>query len=143
MAEVLIIGAGPAGLTAAYELARLGRRATLLEAHDQVGGLACTVNYRGYRFDIGGHRFFSKVPLINDLWQEILGEEFLLRPRMSRIYYNQHFFDYPLKPLNALVGLGPVESLLVGLSYFRAQCAKTQDEKTFEDWVSNRFGHRL
>ena len=104
-ANTVIIGAGPAGLTAAYELRKRGHSASVLEASTQVGGLSRTENYRGYRFDIGGHRFFSKVPLINDLWQEILGEEFLLRPRLSRIYYNQHFFDYPLKPLNALVGL--------------------------------------
>jgi protoporphyrinogen oxidase len=143
MAEVLIIGAGPAGLTAAYELAKLGRRATLLEADDQVGGLSCTVNYRGYRFDIGGHRFFSKIPLINDLWHEILGEDFLLRPRLSRIYYREHFFDYPLKALNALTGLGPVEALLVMLSYTKAKLLPSAEETNFEQWVSNRFGHRL
>ena len=96
-ASAVIIGAGPAGLTAAYELTKLGFRATLLEADHQVGGLSRTVQYRGYRFDIGGHRFFSKVPRINTLWQEILGEEFLLRPRLSRIHYDGHFFDYPLK----------------------------------------------
>jgi protoporphyrinogen oxidase len=143
MAEVLIIGAGPAGLTAAYELAKLGQRATLLEADDQVGGLSCTVNYRGYRFDIGGHRFFSKIPLINDLWHEILGEDFLLRPRLSRIYYREHFFDYPLKALNALTGLGPVEALLVMLSYTKAKLLPSAEETNFEQWVSNRFGHRL
>jgi protoporphyrinogen oxidase len=143
MAEVLIIGAGPAGLTAAYELAKLGRRATLLEADDQVGGLSCTVNYRGYRFDIGGHRFFSKIPLINDLWHEILGEDFLLRPRLSRIYYREHFFDYPLKALNALTGLGPVEALLIMLSYTKAKLLPSAEETNFEQWVSNRFGHRL
>jgi protoporphyrinogen oxidase len=141
--NTVIIGAGPAGLTAAYELNKLGLKASLLEAAAQVGGLSRTENYRGFRFDIGGHRFFSKVPLINDLWQEILGDEFLLRPRLSRIYYNRHFFDYPLKPLNALSGLGPIESVLVGLSYLHAQCFKHGDEKTFEEWVSNRFGHRL
>ncbi len=90
--NTVIIGAGPAGLTAAYELSKRGLTASVLEASTQVGGLSRTENYRGYRFDIGGHRFFSKVPLINELWQEILGEEFLLRPRLSRIYYNQRFF---------------------------------------------------
>jgi protoporphyrinogen oxidase len=139
----VIIGAGPAGLTAAYELGKRGVTSTVLEASDQVGGISRTVNYHGYRFDIGGHRFFSKVPLINELWQEILGEEFLLRPRISRIYYNQHFFDYPLKPLNALAGLGPLESFLIGLSYVKAKFFHIHDEKTFEQWVSNRFGHRL
>ncbi len=139
----VVIGAGPAGLTAAYELKKRGVSAAVLEASTQVGGLSRTANYRGYRFDIGGHRFFSKVPLINELWQEILGEEFLLRPRLSRIYYNQHFFNYPLKPLNALAGLGPVESLLIGLSYLRAKLVHHHEDRTFEDWVSNRFGDRL
>ena len=141
--SAVIIGAGPAGLTAAYELSKRGVTASVLEGSDQVGGLSRTANYRGYRFDIGGHRFFSKVPLINELWREMLSEEFLLRPRLSRIYYNQYFFDYPLKPLNALVGLGPVESLLIGLSYLRARFVHIHDEKSFEEWVSNRFGHRL
>src|SRR5439155_14637224 len=118
---VLIIGAGPAGLTAAYELAKLGLQSVVLEADSQVGGLARTVNYRGYRFDIGGHRFFSKVPLINELWQEMLGEDFLVRPRLSRIHYDGRFFAYPLQALDALVGLGPVEALLVGLSYTKAR----------------------
>ena len=142
-ANTVIIGAGPAGLTAAYELKKLGHSAAVLEASSQVGGLSRTENYRGYRFDIGGHRFFSKVPLVNALWHEVLGEEFLLRRRLSRIYYNQRFFDYPLKPLNALLGLGPVESFLIGLSYLRAQLVKGEDERSFEDWVSNRFGQRL
>lgn len=141
--STIIVGAGPAGLTAAYELGKRGVTSTVLEASDQVGGISKTVNYRGYRFDIGGHRFFSKVPLINELWHEILGEEFLLRPRISRIYYDQHFFDYPLKPLNALAGLGPLESFLVGLSYLKAKFFHIHDEKTFEQWVSNRFGYRL
>ena len=141
--SAVIIGAGPAGLTAAYELRKRGVIASVLEASTQVGGLSRTANYRGYRFDIGGHRFFSKVPLINELWQEILGEEFLLRPRLSRIYYNQYFFNYPLKPINAMVGLGLVESLLVGLSYLRARVSPNHDEKTFEKWVSSRFGYRL
>ncbi|HJY83825.1 MAG TPA: NAD(P)/FAD-dependent oxidoreductase [Candidatus Binatia bacterium] len=140
---VVIIGAGPAGLTAAYELTKLGLRSVILEADSQVGGLARTVNYRGYRFDIGGHRFFSKVPLINALWQEILGEEFLVRPRLSRIYYGERFFDYPLKALNALVGLGPLEAFLVGLSYTKARLFPGKEETNFEQWVSNRFGHRL
>ena len=139
----VVIGAGPAGLTAAYELGKRGLTSTVIEASDQVGGISKTVSYRGYRFDIGGHRFFSKVRLINELWHEILGEEFLLRPRISRIYYNQHFFDYPLKPLNALAGLGPLESILIGLSYVKAKFFHIKDEKTFEQWVSNRFGHRL
>jgi protoporphyrinogen oxidase len=143
MSATVIIGAGPAGLTAAYELSKLGVRATVLEGDNQVGGLSRTVNYRGYRFDIGGHRFFSKVPLINELWHEILGEDFLRRPRLSRIHYRGHFFDYPLKPLNALAGLGPVEAFLVCLSYAKAKVNPTREESSFEQWVSNRFGYRL
>ena len=139
----IIIGAGPAGLTAGYELAKLGLHSTVLEADQQVGGLSRTVNYQGYRFDIGGHRFFSKVPLINDVWHDILGDDFLLRPRLSRVYYAGHFFDYPLKALNALAGLGPIEAVLVSLSYAKAQLRSHQDETNFEQWVSNRFGHRL
>jgi protoporphyrinogen oxidase len=141
--STIIIGAGPAGLTAAYELLKRGVTASVLEASPQVGGLSRTARYKGYHFDIGGHRFFSKIPLINDLWHEILGEEFLLRQRLSRIYYNEHYFNYPLKPINALIGLGPVESFLVGLSYLRAMFIHNQEDKTFEDWVSNRFGSRL
>jgi len=143
MSRVLITGAGPAGLTAAYELSKLGLRPTVLEADNQVGGLSRTVNYRGYRFDIGGHRFFSKVPLINELWQEILREDFLVRPRLSRIYYRERFFDYPLKAANALAGLGPVEAFLIGLSYAKARLFPHAEETNFEQWVSNRFGDRL
>ena len=141
--RVVVIGAGPAGLTAAYELTKQGFRPTVLEEADQVGGISRTVNYKGYRFDIGGHRFFSKVPVINELWHEILGEEFLLRPRVSRIYYNDHFFDYPLKASNALAGLGLVEFALVCFSYAKARMAPVSPEINFEQWVSNRFGERL
>ncbi|MGE0126740.1 MAG: NAD(P)/FAD-dependent oxidoreductase [Blastocatellales bacterium] len=143
MSRVLITGAGPAGLTAAYELSKLGLQPTVLEADDQVGGLSRTVNYRGYRFDIGGHRFFSKVPLINELWEEMLREDFLVRPRLSRIYYREHFFDYPLKAVNALTGLGPVEAFLIGLSYTKARLFPHAEETNLEQWVSNRFGDRL
>lgn len=143
MQDILIIGAGPAGLTAAYELSKLGMRSTILEADDQVGGISRTVNYRGYRFDIGGHRFFSKVPLINDLWHEILKEEFLLRPRLSRIHYGGRYFDYPLKPINSLAGLGGMEALRIGLSYAKVKLAPSREEVNFEQWVTNRFGSRL
>ena len=144
MSHTLIAGAGPAGLTAAYELAQLGLTSTILEANQQVGGLSQTVNYKGFRFDIGGHRFFSKVPLINELWHQILDhDDFLIRPRLSRIHYRGRFFDYPLKAANALAGLGPVEAMLIALSYTKAKIAPTADESTFEQWVCNRFGRRL
>ncbi len=143
MSSAVVIGAGPAGLTAAYELAKLGIGSTVLEADRQVGGLSRTVTYQGYRFDIGGHRFFTKVPLINELWKEILGEDFLLRPRLSRIHYREHFFDYPLKATNALAGLGPIEALLVGMSFGKAKLFPHAEETNLEQWVANRFGHRL
>ena len=139
----IVVGAGPAGLTAAYELAKLGLRATVVEADRQVGGLARTVAFRGYRFDVGGHRFFSKIPLVNELWREILGEDFLLRRRLSRIRYGGRMFAYPLRPLDALANLGPVEALRVGLSYAHAKAFPGREERSFEQWVANRFGNRL
>jgi protoporphyrinogen oxidase len=143
MATVLIAGAGPAGLTAAYESSKLGWHPIVLEADEQVGGLSRTVNYRGYRFDIGGHRFFSKVPLINELWREILGEELLVRPRLSRIFYGNRFFGYPLNALEALTGLGPLEALRIALSYVRSRAFPHKEEANFQEWVTNRFGERL
>ena len=143
MPDVVVIGAGPAGLTTAYELQKLGLSSAVLEADHQVGGISRTVDYHGFRFDIGGHRFFSKVPLINELWDEILGEDFLLRPRLSRIYYKNRFFDYPLKAGNALAGLGLFEAARCGLSYARARLRPSADAKAFEDWVAGRFGYRL
>jgi protoporphyrinogen oxidase len=140
---VVIIGAGPAGLTAAYELAKKNILPLVLEKNDNVGGLARTETYKGFRFDIGGHRFFTKVPLINDLWHEILNEDFLVRSRLSSIQYDGHYFNYPLKMFNALNGLGPVESSLVGLSYMKARLFPHKEETNFEQWVSNRFGSRL
>lgn len=139
----VIVGAGPAGLTAAYELLKLGCTSTVLESDDTVGGISRTCEYKGYHFDIGGHRFFTKVDYVHALWQEILDDEFLKRPRLSRIYYRRKFFDYPLKPVNALFGLGPVEAVRIGCSYLRAQIWPSQVETNFEQWVSNRFGRRL
>ena len=143
MGETVIIGAGPAGLAAAYELQRSGRKSRVFEQDQTVGGISRTVRYEGYRFDIGGHRFFTKVPKIQAFWEEILAEDFLERPRLSRIFYNDRFFDYPLKPMNALTGLGPVEAVRVGLSYLWARLLPHQQEHNFEEWVSNRFGYRL
>ncbi|MCA9452819.1 MAG: NAD(P)/FAD-dependent oxidoreductase, partial [Nitrospira sp.] len=140
---VVVIGAGPAGLTAAYELGKNSSSSLILEAGKQVGGISQTVNYRDFRFDIGGHRFFSKVPMVTELWNEILGDHFLLRPRISRIHYNQHFFDYPLKATNALAGLGVVEALLVCFSYAKVKVFPNAQEENFEQWVINRFGYRL
>jgi len=140
---VVIIGAGPAGLTAAYELSKFGRTALILEQDEIVGGISRTCEHDGYRFDIGGHRFFTKVEYVTQIWHEILGDELITRPRLSRIYYRGRFFDYPLKPVNALMGLGPIEAVRIGLSYLRAQIAPASREVSFEDWVVNRFGRRL
>jgi protoporphyrinogen oxidase len=142
-ARVVVIGAGPAGLTAARELARQGLAPVVLEKDDIVGGLARTEQYKGFQFDMGGHRFFTKVDEVQKIWQDVLGADFLRRPRMSRIYYNRRFFNYPLKPFNALAGLGIGRSLLVVLSYLRWQLFPYREEHTFEQWVTNRFGRRL
>ena len=141
--QVVIIGAGPAGLTAAYELAKLNQRPLVLEERDQVGGLSCTENYQGFHFDMGGHRFFTKVNEVKQFWHEILDGDFLRRPRLSRIYYRRKFFYYPLKPLNALLGLGFWNSTLIILSYIKWQFFPYKKEDTFEQWVTNRFGKRL
>ncbi len=141
--KVVIIGAGPAGLTAAYELSKVDLCPTVLEKTYRMGGLSCTESFNGYRFDMGGHRFFTKVAKVNRIWDEILGDDFLQRPRLSRIYYRQRFFHYPLKPINALMGLGIWQSLLIGLSYLKWQVFPYPVEETFEEWVTNRFGKRL
>ncbi|MDQ3570925.1 MAG: NAD(P)/FAD-dependent oxidoreductase [Actinomycetota bacterium] len=142
--NVVIIGAGPAGLTAAYQLTKRGKVATILEADTVVGGISRTAERDGWRFDIGGHRFFTKVKPVEDLWLEILGEDdFLMRPRMSRIYYNNKFFDYPLKAMNALKGLGLAEAALCMLSYGWARVRPPKDQSNFEGWVSAKFGYRL
>lgn len=142
--KVVIVGAGPAGLTAAYELCKEGVESVVLEKDDVVGGISRTVNYKGYLFDIGGHRFFTKVKAVDDMWREVLGEKkFLRRSRLSRIYYNKRFFYYPIRALNALWGLGLWNSTLTMASYVKAQMFPSKNEKSFEDWVSNRFGKRL
>lgn len=139
----VVVGGGPAGLTAAYILAGSGRPVVVFEQDAQVGGIARTVEYKGFRFDIGGHRFFTKVGPVNDLWRKILGDQMLKRPRLSRIYYGGRYFDYPLKPFNALVGLGLVNALLILGSYAWIRVFPIRPEVSFEDWVSNRFGRRL
>ncbi|HEV2415807.1 MAG TPA: NAD(P)/FAD-dependent oxidoreductase, partial [Candidatus Dormibacteraeota bacterium] len=137
-------GAGPAGLTAAYELMKHDVPITVLEKDPkQVGGLARTVEHNGYRFDIGGHRFFSKNQEVEDLWTEILGAEMLTRGRLSRIYYRGRFFAYPIKAFNALWNLGPIEAARCIASYAWARIHPVKDPKTLEDWVRNQFGRRL
>jgi protoporphyrinogen oxidase len=142
--DAVIAGAGPAGLTAAYELAKHGRPCVVLELDPKmVGGISRTDQYKGYRFDVGGHRFFSKSDEVNVLWREVLGEELITRARLSRIYYDGKFFDYPLRPVNALLGLGPFRSALILASYLKARALPIRPERSFEDWVVNRFGRML
>jgi protoporphyrinogen oxidase len=139
----LVIGAGPAGLTAGYELTNVGVPVVVFEQDRQVGGLARTVEYRGFRFDIGGHRFFTKSAQVRELWQKLLGDDFLIRPRLSRIYYGGRFFDYPLKPVNALKGLGIINSVAVLCSYLWRKIVPVKPEDSFTAWVTNRFGDKL
>ena len=142
--RVVIMGAGPAGLTAAYELMKHGVDVTVVEKDPrQVGGLARTAEYKGYRFDIGGHRFFSKNQEVEDLWTEILGPEMLTRDRLSRIFYRGRFFAYPIKAANALWNLGPVEAVRCLASYARARLQPVKHPTSLEDWVRNQFGWRL
>jgi len=141
--HLVVIGAGPAGLTAAYLLSKQGYRTTVLEADDIVGGISQTAQYKGYRFDIGGHRFFTKVQPVQDLWEELLGPEFISVPRLSRIHYNGKYFNYPLKAANALRGLGPIKAVRILLSYLHAALYPSPVEENFEQWVSNRFGRQL
>ena len=140
---VVVLGGGPAGLTAGYLLAKEGKSVIVLESTDQVGGIARTEIRDGYRFDLGGHRFFTKVKEVDDLWHEIMKEEFLKRPRQSRIYWRRKFLDYPLQGMDVIKKLGPWELFLCGMSYLWAAIKPKGREDTFEEWVSNRFGKRL
>ncbi|MEZ5897591.1 MAG: FAD-dependent oxidoreductase [Parvularculaceae bacterium] len=144
--SVAVIGGGPAGLTAAYELQKRSQsdhKPIVFEATDDVGGISRTESYKGFRFDIGGHRFFTKVKEVEALWHEVGGEDFILRPRMSRIFYRGKYYAYPLKIFNALSNMGPVEAMQIMLSYFKWQVSPHREEENFEQWVTNRFGKRL
>lgn len=143
-ADVAIIGAGPAGLTAAYLLSKKGYSVTVIEKDEKyVGGISRTVEFEGYRFDIGGHRFFSKSQEVVDLWNEILPDDFIQRPRMSRIFYEGKFYSYPLRAFEALWNLGIWRSTLCMTSYLRWKLFPKKDVKSFEDWVVNQFGYKL
>src|SRR5437763_14100368 len=142
--SVVIIGAGPAGLTAGYLLSREEVDVVVLEADPvYVGGISRTVTYKGFHFDIGGHRFFSKSKAVEDMWTEILPDDMLVRPRSSRIFYGGKFFSYPLKPFEALLKLGIFKSVLCGLSWLKSGVFPIRHSRNFEEWVSNQFGRRL
>src|SRR3989454_4866859 len=142
--KVAIIGAGPAGLTAGYLLSKEEVDVIVLEADSgYVGGISRTVTYKGFHFDIGGHRFFSKSKAVEDLWTEILPKDILQRPRSSKIYYDGKFFTYPLKPFEALIKLGIVRSTICVLSWLKARLFPVRHPRNFEEWVSNQFGKRL
>ncbi len=142
--ETIVIGAGPAGLTAAYELSKAGREVLVLEKDPTyVGGISRTVNYKNFLFDIGGHRFFSKSQTIVDLWNEILPDDFIERPRLSRIFYKNLFYSYPLRAFEALSNLGLWESARCMASFAHARLFPVRDPKTFHQWVRNQFGERL
>jgi protoporphyrinogen oxidase len=141
--HIAIIGAGPAGLTIGYLLAKRGFEVTVCEGTDMVGGISQTARYKGYRFDIGGHRFFTKIAPVQALWEELLGDDFIDVPRLSRIHYGGKYFNYPLKAMNALMGLGPINAARIIFSYMHAKMYPSPVEETFEQWVTNRFGRRL
>jgi len=138
-----VLGAGPAGLTAAYVLASRGQPAAVFEADVQVGGISKTVEVDGYRFDLGGHRFFTKLAPVSRMWEEVLGEELITRPRLSRIFYDGKYFAYPLTARDVVGRLGVWESTRCALSYLWAQRHRGRDADTFEEWVTQRFGRRL
>ena len=142
--HVVVMGAGPAGLSAAYELTRHGTPVTVVEKDPrQVGGIARTLEFMGCRFDVGPHRFFSKSSEIEALWSEVLGKEIRPVSRLTRIMYRGKFFDYPIRASNAFLNLGPVETARCLISYAQARMHPVVDPQSFEDWVSNQFGRRL
>jgi protoporphyrinogen oxidase len=138
-----VLGGGPAGLTGAYTLGLRGQDVTVFEADGTVGGIAKTVQFAGYRFDLGGHRFFTKIKPIERLWEHLMGDDFLTRPRLSRIYFNGRFFSYPLTAKDVVGRLGLFESALCALSYLWALRKPNRNPETFEQWVTVRFGRRL
>ena len=142
--DVAIVGAGPAGLTAGYLLTKAGKTVAIIEQDETyVGGISRTVEHEGYRFDIGGHRFFSKSAAVVDLWNEILPDDFIQRPRMSRIYYEGKFYSYPLRAFEALRNLGLWRSAMCMASYLKYKAFPIRQVKSFEDWTTNQFGKRL
>lgn len=141
--KIAVIGAGPAGITAAHELAKKGLSVEVFEAGERVGGMAKTIELWDQYVDLGPHRFFSSDPRVNKVWLDMAGADYSMVNRLTRIYYRKVFFDYPLKPFNALRGLGIWESIRCVASYVSARLSPPQDTSTFEGWVTSRFGKRL
>lgn len=145
--QIIIIGAGPAGLATAFELIQSSKdekyKITIIEKDSQVGGLSKTLSYKGYKFDLGGHRFYTKIPEIQHFFDDFLGNDMLKRERLSRIYYQKKYYQYPLSAANAIKNLGIYPSVKIFLSWFSRQMHIYKDETTFEKWVSNRFGDEL
>jgi protoporphyrinogen oxidase len=140
---ILIIGAGPSGIAAMYELSRHGKPVLLIEESERLGGIARTENYRGFLFDIGGHRFFTKNERIDFIWCRMLGNQFLTVNRISRIFYNGRYFSYPLKPMEVLRKFGLWESIRVVFSYLRSHVMIRKDPENLEEWMILKFGRRL
>jgi protoporphyrinogen oxidase len=138
-----VLGGGPAGLSAAWLLARRGVPGTVLEADGKLGGLAKTVEFDDYRFDLGGHRFYTKIAPVERMWRETLGPELLTRSRLSRIYFAGRFFNYPLRAEDVVRRLGLFESARCAWSYLRRRSHRQGPPRSFEDWVVDRFGRRL
>ena len=144
--DAIIIGAGPAGLSAAYELSKSDKKIIILEKKNRVGGLAETKVFGEYRYDIGPHRFFTKNEEVNKLFIKMLDQDAVLVNRLTRILFNGKYFDYPLTPINALFGLGIFESITIGVSYIYARIRsylKISQINNFEDWVIDKFGKKL
>src|SRR3954447_2665354 len=138
-----VLGGGPAGMTSAWVLGRRGVPATVLEADGTLGGLSKTVRFGEYRFDLGGHRFYTKLPQVERLWREMLGDEFLTRSRLSRIYFGERFFNYPLRAEDLVKGLGVIETIRCATPFLRSRPGPKAVSRNFEEWVVDRFGQRL
>lgn len=143
MRKVIIIGAGPAGIACADHLCSKGMRPVILEKEGYVGGLSCTFDYKGFKFDIGSHRFFTKNPYVLKWWHEVLKSDFRKTGRQSRIYYRGAFFEYPISIGNVIRNLGIRNSFPILFSYIKSRAFPQSHENNFEKWVVNRFGKRL
>lgn len=143
MGDCVVVGAGPAGMACAYALAERGKTSVVIDKNDAPGGLCRTIDFSGYLFDIGGHRFISKSQEMNRIWQEVLGGDMLRVKRLSRIYYRNKYFDYPLSFMNTFLNLGFVDSVMCVASYFNHKYFRKGEEDSLDGWITKRFGKRL